>query len=191
MMNFTKSMLALLATAATLHGARAHGAGCGVCDVSAVCNTNIMEGCPQGVWNSSNPLPEIISWHIHIMFNGDANNAPNDPAHGEAGALELAASFRQEFGPMDNCTMLMDDGKAMCEFPYDDEPGVACAGPFYTKTAAFSIPTDDFEATVGYMMQHRGTYDILVHPNTGCLLNDHLEWSLWAGTQWPIRFFFP
>jgi len=71
------------------------------------------------------------------------------------------------------------------------KPGEECAGPFYTKTAAFSIPNEHFEATVGWMMLHRGDYDILVHPNTGCLLNDHLEWSLWAGTKWPIRFFFP
>ena len=29
-----------------------------------------------------------------LQFNGDAENAPNDPAHGEEGALELATAFR-------------------------------------------------------------------------------------------------
>jgi len=85
----------------------------------------------------------------------------------------------------------MDEGTWMCEFPYDDAPGTECAMPFNSKTAAFSIPVDRFEEAVGWIMLNRGTYDVLVHPNTGCMLNDHLEWGLWGGNPWPIRFAFP
>ena len=37
-------------------------------------------------------------------------------------------------------------------------------------------------------MQNRNDFDVLVHPNTGCELEDHSWWALWGGTPWKINF---
>ena len=129
---------------------------CGTCEVSSVCNTNLTLGCgPDGVWNGSNPKPRIMSYHIHIMF--EKGGPLSDPKRAEPGALLLAQSFRSRFrlsGP--NCTSLMDEGTWMCEFPYDDDPGTACAMPFNTK------------------VHHEGTVRTLVNPNCfACTCRQH------------------
>lgn len=164
---------------------------CGVCEVNAKCNTNLTTGCgPDGVWNGSLPRPAIQTYHIHIMY--EAKMAINDPDHSEDGLLKIVQAFRDRFGLHGpNCTSLMDEGTWMCEFPYEDPAGTACAMPFMTNTAAFSIPLDRFQETASWIMMNRGTYDVMIHPNTGCMLNDHIDWPLWGGKPWPIRFTYP
>ena len=36
------------------------------------------------------------------------------------------------------------------------------------------------------MVQHRGVYDVLIHPNTGCSVLDHTDWAMWAGDKWEL-----
>lgn len=45
---------------------------------------------------------------------------------------------------------------------------------------------EDFADIVPWFLQNRNGYDLLVHPNTGCELEDHSWWALWAGTAWQI-----
>jgi len=168
---------------------------CGVCEVNAKCNTNLTTGCGlegvwNGTWNGVPARPPIQSYHIHIMY--ERQMQINDPSHDETGLLKLVQAFRKRFGLHGpNCTSLMDEGTWMCEFPYEDPAGTACAMPFMTNTAAFSIPVNRFQETASWIMLNRGTYDIMIHPNTGCMLNDHIDWPLWGGKPWPIRFTYP
>jgi len=35
-------------------------------------------------------------------------------------------------------------------------------------------------------MQNRGNYDVLIHPNSGCELEDHSWWAFWGGNPWEL-----
>ena len=36
-------------------------------------------------------------------------------------------------------------------------------------------------------MQRRKSLDILVHPNTGCEIKDHMLWGIWGGHPWKLN----
>merc|ERR1712183_918850 len=52
---------------------------------------------------------------------------------------------------------------------------------------AIYLPPNRFADTVPWIMQNRGVFDIMVHPNSGCLYDDHIDWSLWGGEKWQIN----
>ena len=39
-----------------------------------------------------------------------------------------------------------------------------------------------------WMMQRKGELSVLVHTNSGCVIEDHSWWALWGGIQWPLDF---
>ena len=41
----------------------------------------------------------------------------------------------------------------------------------------------DFERIVTWGLQHKDDLDIIIHPNTGCGLEDHSWWVIYGGTQ--------
>lgn len=51
--------------------------------------------------------------------------------------------------------------------------------------SSFSDPHS--QRTVPWIMQRRGALDVLVHPNSGCGLEDHTQWPLWGGNAWEIN----
>merc|ERR1711918_139166 len=168
-----------------------HGNTCGTCVINAFCNTNLTDGCsPDGLYNGTFPKPSVKSYHIHIMY--EEEKALVDPKRSEKGAQKFIQGFRDRFGLQGpNCTSLHDDSPWICEYSGADEAGTGCAAPFMSKTTAFSIPLPWYEEALGWAMRNRGTYDIFIHPNTGCVINDHVDWSLWGGTKWPIRLAHP
>ena len=48
------------------------------------------------------------------------------------------------------------------------------------------MPPAHFAATAMWISQYRNGHDVMIHPNTGCQLADHMEWSFWVGNKWPI-----
>ena len=54
-------------------------------------------------------------------------------------------------------------------------------GPFPTAQWAVFVLPEDIGAMASWMMQHRKTYSIFVHPNSGCEIEDHSDWPLWGG----------
>ena len=71
----------------------------------------------------------------------------------------------------------------MCVFNVDMEP----SGPFLTSQFAFFIPKDDFTVAQEWMRLNHGDYDVLYHPNTGCHVQDHIQWSMWSGDKWQLN----
>ena len=69
-----------------------------------------------------------------------------------------------------------------CTFEPEDDP----AGPFVTGQWSIFLTTEDFEEYVTWITQNREGYDILIHPNSGCEIQDHTTWALWAGKPWEI-----
>ena len=37
-----------------------------------------------------------------------------------------------------------------------------------------------------WMMQRKGEFSVLVHPNSGCEIEDHSWWAYWGGAPWPL-----
>ena len=124
----------------------------------------------------------FLSFHIHVMFwQGHEDST--------AGALQLRNEFIDHFelggDGENNCTISAGDpapNASMCVFEVDWEP----AGPFVAAQYSFFIPRANYSESVEWMLHHRGIYDVLVHPNSGCETNDHTSWALWGGTAWPI-----
>lgn len=60
-------------------------------------------------------------------------------------------------------------------------------GPFPTAEYSFFIPPPDLPATMNFLVQHRtGVLDILLHPNSGCEIYDHMEWAFFSGQPWRL-----
>eukprot|EP00040_Diaphanoeca_grandis_P023638 m.128843 g.128843 ORF g.128843 m.128843 type:complete len:178 (+) comp29358_c9_seq3:67-600(+) len=126
------------------------------------------------------PPPSELSWHIHVMFQ------PKNSTQVRA-AMQLQADFIRYFPvPRDNCSFDAGDPQPnrteLCQYEVDWEP----AGPFTTAQYSFFVPTRWFAATVPFMTSRRGFLDVLVHPNSGCEIEDHNQWPMWSGNKWPI-----
>ena len=133
---------------------------------------------PNSGGNKSCEYAEALSYHIHVLF------WQNSPKH-TAGALGLRNKFIERFNLKENCTMDAGDpapGHEMCVFEVDWEP----AGPFTTAQYSFFIPLQKLQETSIWMLQHRGIYDVFIHPNSGCETNDHTKWYTFSGNKWPI-----
>jgi aromatic ring-cleaving dioxygenase len=122
------------------------------------------------------PTPaKIYSWHIHVLY------WQNHKEHAE-GARQLRQKFIETFSKYlkPGCHSLYHNNN-MCMFE-DSGPG----GPFLTAQWAVFVTPEHFEKTVIWIMQNRGKYDVLVHPNSGCELADHSSWAFWGGNKWEL-----
>ena len=128
-----------------------------------------------------NPNAEIISYHIHALFWA------SNPASVKK-AMDFQRAFYTEFDLEDgkNCTITEGDPGVgvtdICPFSTYWLP----EGPFLTAHIGFFIPGGQYEKTVKWTMQNREDLDILVHPNSGCEVEDHTVWAMWGGTPWEL-----
>eukprot|EP00656_Telonema_subtile_P045579 TRINITY_DN51835_c0_g1_i2.p1 TRINITY_DN51835_c0_g1~~TRINITY_DN51835_c0_g1_i2.p1 ORF type:complete len:169 (-),score=28.60 TRINITY_DN51835_c0_g1_i2:234-740(-) len=122
----------------------------------------------------------LQSWHIHVLF-------PPSNRQATTKALALQNDFIDAFDlrHTPNCTMTAGDPAPhaqMCSFEIDWQ----AAGPFLTAQYSFFIPTHNLTTALAWMVRHRGSLDVMVHPNSGCEVEDHAHWSTWAGTPWEL-----
>lgn len=143
--------------------------------------------------NCSNPAlsPAFEAYHIHVLFwpDGDGTMKTSSSSHDSDGAMRLRSSFLDQFGITDkaNCTSLSDPAQGLCAFPVDFKPGYGFAHPFITPNFALFVPLGRFKDTIPWMMKNRGNYDVLVHPNSGCMLQDHTNSAFWMGQKGELR----
>lgn len=104
-------------------------------------------------------IAEIASYHAHIYFDGPEQRAV---------AMDLrdriAERFTVSLGRVHD-RLVGPHARAMYQVSFD-------------------IPT--FAQFVPWLMLNRGGLAILVHPNTGRELSDHIEQGLWLGEMLPI-----
>lgn len=134
----------------------------------------------------------FVSYHIHVLF------WQTNKGHTK-GALELRTKFMKEFNlfrdtDTDNnnnnnevrCTISggnpAPEQLHVCAFGINLQP----RGPWLTAQYSFFVPKEYLQRTSQWILQHRGIYDVMIHPNTGCETYDHKKWATWAGTQWEI-----
>merc|ERR1712232_291306 len=138
------------------------------------------QDCPEA--GSRISLPPFQSYHIHVLYWPDAESIHDAP-----GALKLREAFIDRFDLQReaNCTGLADQGR-LCMIPLDEKPGFGFSHPFPVPNWAAYVPLERFPDTVSWIMQNRGVYDVLVHPNSACMINDHRDWTVWGGSKWEL-----
>ena len=153
----------------------------------------IMAAVAQPIWTvDHHPIPagksgagckdaDHVSYHIHVMIW--QNNAVQT-----AKTMDFQRRFMEHFDLLDkeNCTFGAGDTapeqKTICTFEVDWEP----AGPFFTAQYSWFIPKADYERATAWTKQNRDDLDVLIHPNSGCMVEDHTDWAIWAGKPWQI-----
>jgi len=126
------------------------------------------------------PPPPIISYHVHVtytVFNPDVIT--------RAMALRQVAhdAFQPFLGP--DCDGRYDYGY-LCFIIDHDFNTTLIGGPFVSGEWSIFVPVHYHGLVVPWMMQNRGEFSIIVHPNTGYEYEDHSIWSMWAGQVWPL-----
>ena len=106
-------------------------------------------------------------------------------------AMALQHDFVKQFnvpiGKKENCTFAAGDPrpeqKSVCAYPTAWLP----EGPFPTAQYSFFVPRSHYSETVQWVIQRRNGLDLLVHPNSGCEIQDHLHWAVWGGNPWELN----
>jgi DOPA 4,5-dioxygenase len=105
--------------------------------------------------------PEVItSYHAHIYFR-------------DAGERELALKVRDQIGQQFRAQL----GRVH-EIPI---------GPHSVAMYQVAFERELFATFVPWLMLNRAGLSVLVHPNTGRDLDDHLLHALWLGERLAIR----
>lgn len=115
----------------------------------------------------------IWSYHVHVLF------WPDNEQHSQKAAA-LKSLFEEHF----NATFCKGyfHQPDLCYFATVDKP----QGPFLTGQWGCYVPLDRYAEVLSWFMQRRADLDVIVHPDTGCLVHDHTVWSLWGGYRWEL-----
>ena len=103
--------------------------------------------------------PEISLFHAHVYYK------PATREKAERVRAGLAARFDVRLGS------------------WHDEP----VGPHPKAMYQVVFSPDQFGAVVPWLMLHREGLDVLVHPETGNSVEDHLNRCLWLGEKLRLR----
>ncbi|CDW85249.1 UNKNOWN [Stylonychia lemnae] len=90
------------------------------------------------------------------------------------------AAFNDTLGP--DCKNLFHNPYACMGSTTDQAPD----GPFSTAQWSVFVLPDHIGAMATLVMQHRKSHSMLIHPNSGCEIEDHSNWTLWGGQLWSL-----
>ena len=137
---------------------------------------------PAGKSNLKCNEAPFLSYHIHVML------WPKNKIQVDA-ALDFQKKFNNHFtedGKMPICDFKtgdpQPDRKTLCLW----ETSYEAVGPWLTGQYAWHVPKDLYEVTTAWSKQNRDDLDVMIHPNTGCEVEDHTEYATWAGKPWQI-----
>ena len=124
-----------------------------------------------------NPEPaQIFSYHIHLVYLQTNQKDTED-------AYKIRDKFRVKFaskmGP--DCHDLFHN-----EYTCILDPDVGPAGPFPVANWSVFVLPEHLELMMAWMTQNRGRFSVLVHPNSGCEVEDHSDWTFWSGNPYPL-----
>ena len=125
--------------------------------------------------------PVILSWHVHITyFLTQPDNIQ--------GALDLRARAAEHFAPFlgPECDGRYDYGVLCMINDHNFENETLAGGPFPVGEWSIFVPVPYYSLVVPWLLQHRGIYSMIVHPNTGLEYEDHSIWAAWSGPAQPL-----
>ncbi len=109
--------------------------------------------------NPSTAAPDVQGYHAHVYY--DHTTQPTASALRET----LGANFPVEVGRM------------------SDAP----VGPHPVSQFAAIFKPDAFQAVVSWLMLNRQGLDILIHPLTNDMVDDHSVYALWLGSPVALK----
>jgi aromatic ring-cleaving dioxygenase len=125
--------------------------------------------------------PPIISWHAHITyFLTQQSNIQ--------GAMDLRAKTADYFAPFlgEECDGRYDNGVLCMINDHNFWNETLEGGPFPVGEWSIFIPVPYYSLVVPWLLQHRGAYSMVIHPNTGFEYEDHSIWASWSGIPQPL-----
>jgi DOPA 4,5-dioxygenase len=109
--------------------------------------------------NTSTGSPEVHGYHAHVYYDQDTLPAA------ERLRDALAANFPVELGR------------------FNADP----IGPHPVPQFAAIFKPDAFQTVIPWLMLHREGLDILVHPLTNDMVDDHTVYALWLGAPVTLK----
>ena len=103
--------------------------------------------------------PAIHGYHVHVYYDPDSR--------------PVASSLRETLAA--RCPVEL--GR------FSDDP----VGPHPVSQFQVIFKTEAFPAVVPWLMLHRQGLDILVHPLTDDMVDDHTAYAIWLGSPVPLR----
>ena len=109
--------------------------------------------------DASTGSPKVHGYHAHVYYTKETSGA--------AAKLRdaLAANFPVQAGQL------------------RDDP----VGPHPVSQFAAIFEVDAFQTVVSWLMLNRQGLDILIHPLTDDMVDDHSVYALWLGSPIPLR----
>jgi aromatic ring-cleaving dioxygenase len=108
---------------------------------------------------ASGESPAVHGYHAHVYYDSDTLPAAAQLRE------KLAANFPVKVGRL------------------SDEP----VGPHPVSQFAAIFEAAEFQTVVPWLMLHRQGLDILIHPLTDDMVNDHSVYALWLGSPIELR----
>jgi aromatic ring-cleaving dioxygenase len=102
---------------------------------------------------------EIESYHAHVYYDATSRDIAERVRQG------LRERFEVQLGRMHD----------------------RLVGPHTKAMYQVAFAVDQFDKVVPWLMLHRESLEILVHPNTGDALTDHTDHALWLGEKLSIN----
>jgi aromatic ring-cleaving dioxygenase len=99
-------------------------------------------------------MPKATGYHAHVYFNPATRTVAQHLRH------TIGSTFKVELGG------------------FSDEP----RGPHPISQFNVIFQTEEFQHVVPWLMLNRQGLDVLVHPLTDDMVDDHTAYALWLGT---------
>ena len=109
--------------------------------------------------NASAGSPEVHGYHAHVYYDRDS--------------LPAAAALRETL----TANFPVEPGR------FSDDP----VGPHPVSQFAVIFKPDAFQSVVPWLMLNRAGLDILIHPLTDDMVDDHTVYALWLGSPATLK----
>ena len=136
--------------------------------------------CRNRTWDQVH----VLSWHIHYTTNSSDMHRFYDAFVDAFSHLFCAvADHTCPFGPNYGLTY---DYVCSLEEPYtlEEQHAIYGGSPWGNNPQrAFYVPIEHIDALWSWAQAHRGGSDVLKHPNTGCMHDDHGVRAQWVVSE--------
>lgn len=127
-----------------------------------------------------NPTPaKVESYHVHMLFWTHVDTHVQK-------AFDIRSKFLDYLNldaSKDACPNGLFHNDDLCVLDVSD----GTESPFLTSDWSVYFLPKDYYRVISWIMQNRDGMDIVIHPNSGCELEDHTWWTLWGGNVWQIN----
>lgn len=122
------------------------------------------------------------SWHLHVVFDIEQQQAADALKVAFAEFLGVELEDPDYVCHQINFIRQHKGKKELCFYKTDYKPNKK-SSPWNDPEWAILFYPKDFERIVTWGLQHKDDLDLVIHPNTGCMIEDHTWWVIFAGKK--------